>query len=133
MALEKPYLDIPDTTVFDADMARLGYHVNQFCMSLMHAENRNAFKADQRAYLDRWPMTEAQKQAVLKRDYSRLIDLGANIYYLLKLGATDGKSALAVVATMTEYSELEYAGMMKNGGRSPDGNRYLNEQTVGEQ
>ena len=68
MALDKPYQDIPGTTIFDADMARQGFHLNQFCMSLMKAENRERFKADQRAYLDEWPMTEDQKLAVLARD-----------------------------------------------------------------
>ena len=67
MALDKPYKDIPGTTIFDADMARRGYFLNEFCMSLMKAENRARFKADERAYLDEWPMTEEQKQAVLDR------------------------------------------------------------------
>ena len=80
MALDKPYQDIPGTTIFDADMARKGFHLNQFCMSLMKAENRERFKADQRAYLDEWPMTEEQKQAVLERDYNRMMVLGGNIY-----------------------------------------------------
>ena len=79
MALDKPYQDIPGTTIFDADMARKGFHLNQFCMSLMKAENRERFKADQRAYLDEWPMTEEQKQAVLERDYNRMMVLGGNI------------------------------------------------------
>lgn len=125
MALEKTYLDIPGTTVFDADQARKGYHLNQFCMSLMTAKNRDMFKADEAAYLDHWPMTEAQKQAVLDRDFSRLIELGGNIYFLVKISSTDGMSVLAAVSTMTDCTEEEYAQMMQNGGRSPDGNRYL--------
>ena len=92
MALDKPYSDVPGTTVFDADQARKGYHLNQFCMSLMKAENRERFKADERAYLDEWPMSEEQKQAVLERDYSRMISLGGNIYFLAKIFSTDGKS-----------------------------------------
>ncbi len=127
MALEKPYLDIPGTTVFDGDQARKGYQLNQFCMSLMKAENRQAFKADERAYLDAWPMTQAQKQAVLDRDFTRLIELGGNIYYLVKISSTDGLSVLAAVSTMTDNTEEEYARMMRNGGRSPEGNRYIGE------
>src|SRR6204780_2246699 len=67
MSLDKPYTDVPGTTIFDADMSRLGYHLNQFCMSLMKAENRARFKTNERAYLDEWPMSEEQKQAVLAR------------------------------------------------------------------
>jgi protocatechuate 4,5-dioxygenase, alpha chain len=77
---DNPFDDIPGTTLFDARQSRLGFHLNQFCMSLMKAENRAAFKADERAYLDRWKMTEAQKQAVLERDWNGMIALGGNIY-----------------------------------------------------
>ena len=119
MSLSKPYLDIPGTTVFDADQARLGYHLNQFCMSLMKAPNRDRFRADERAYLDEWPMSEDQKQAVLVRDYNRMISLGGNIYFLAKLFATDGKSFQYVAAQMAGMSQAEYAQMMLSGGRAP--------------
>ena len=127
MSLDKPYLDIPGTTIFDAEQARRGYHLNQFCMSLMKAANRERFKADQRAYLDEWPMTEDQKQAVLARDLNRCISLGGNIYFLAKIGATDGKSFQYMAATMTGMTQEEYMQMMINGGRSIEGNRTVGE------
>ena len=123
MALDKPYKDIPGTTIFDADQARRGYHLNQFCMSLMKAENRERFKAGERAYLDEWPMTEEQKQAVLARDLNRCIALGGNIYFLAKIGATDGRSFQFMAASMTGMTQEEYAKMMLAGGRSPHGDR----------
>jgi protocatechuate 4,5-dioxygenase, alpha chain len=119
MALDKPYNGIPGTTVFDADMARKGYHLNSFCMSLMKAENRARFKASERAYLDEWPMSEEQKQGVLARDYNRLIALGGNIYFLAKIFATDGKSFQYAAALMAGMSQEDYARMMLDGGRSP--------------
>jgi protocatechuate 4,5-dioxygenase alpha chain len=128
VALEKPYANIPGTTVFDADMARKGYHLNQFCMSLMKAENRDRFHADERAYVDEWPMTESQKQAVLDRDYLRMIELGGNIYFLSKIFASDGKTFVHAAAQMTGMPEDEYKQMMLDGGRSPDGNRYIGEK-----
>ena len=128
MALDKPYQDVPGTTIFDAEQSRLGFHLNQFCMSLMKAANRERFKADERAYLDEWPMTEDQKQAVLARDLNRCISLGGNIYFLAKIGATDGKSFQYMAATMTGMSQEEYAAMMLAGGRSIEGNRTLDEQ-----
>jgi 2-pyrone-4,6-dicarboxylate lactonase len=127
MALDKPYKDVPGTTIFDAEQSRLGYHLNQFCMSLMKAENRARFKADERAYLDEWPMTEEQKQAVLARDLNECIRLGGNIYFLAKIGATDGKSFQQMAGSMTGMSEEEYRNMMIAGGRSPKGNRVLGE------
>ena len=117
------FRDIPGTVVFDATQSRLGYHLNQFCMSLMKAENRAAFKADERAYLQRYPMSEAQRQAVLDRDYNRMIGLGGNIYFLAKIGATDGHSFQYLASLMTGMAEEDYRAMMIAGGRSPDGNR----------
>ena len=127
MPLDKPYLDVPGTTIFDADQARLGYSLNQFCMSLMSAANRERFLADERAYLDEWDMTDEQQQGVLDRDLNRLISLGGNIYFLAKIGATDGKSFQQMAGSMTGMSEDEYRAMMVAGGRSPDGNRYTHE------
>ena len=127
MALDKPYLDIPGTTIFDAEQSRKGYWLNQFCMSLMKAENRARFKADERAYLDEWPMTEEQKQAVMARDLNRCMRSGGNIYFLAKIGATDGLSFQQMAGSMTGMSEAEYRDMMVRGGRSIEGNRYLGE------
>ena len=131
MSLDKPYMDIPGTTIFDADQSRLGYHLNQFCMSLMKAENRERFKADERAYLDEWPMTEEQKQAVLARDLNRCIAAGGNIYFLAKIGATDGRSFQYMAASMTGMTQEDYAKMMLAGGRSIEGNRYVGEKKNG--
>ena len=127
MALDKPYRDIPGTTIFDAEQSRLGYHLNPFCMSLMRPQNRARFKADERAYLDQWPMTEEQKQAVLARDLNWCIRLGGNIYFLAKIGATDGKSFQQMAGSMTGMSEEEYRDMMISGGRSVEGNRRIGE------
>jgi protocatechuate 4,5-dioxygenase alpha chain len=127
MALDKPYKNVPGTTVFDAEQARLGYHLNQFCMSLMSAENRARFKLDERKYLHEWPMSEEQKRAVLARDLNRCIALGGNIYFLAKLGATDGHSFQAMAASMTGMSAEEYRDMMIRGGRPPESNRTLGE------
>ena len=127
MSLDKPYLDVPGTTIFDAEQSRKGYHLNQFCMSLMQAANRERFKADERAYLDEWAMTEEQKQAVLARDLNRCIAAGGNIYFLAKIGATDGKSFQYMAASMTGMTQDEYAAMMLAGGRSVEGNRYVGE------
>ncbi len=128
MALDKPYLDVPGTTVFDAEQSRKGYWLNQFCMSLMQAGNRERFRADERAYLDEWAMSAAQKQAVLARDLNACIALGGNIYFLVKIGATDGVSVQNMVSTMSGMSEEDYRLMMLGGGRPIDGNRYLHEQ-----
>ena len=128
MALDKPYKDIPGTTIFDAEQSRKGYHLNQFCMSLMKPENRARFKAGERAYLDEWPMTEEQRQAVLARDLNRCIALGGNVYFLSKIGGTDGKTFQQIAGSMTGMSEEAYRAMMLAGGRPIEGNRFIGEE-----
>jgi len=117
------FKDIPGTVVFDAVQSRRGYHLNMFCMSLMKAENRAAFKAGEPDYLQRYPMTAEQRQAVLDRDYNRMIALGGNIYFLAKIGATDGCSFQNLAAKMTGVPEEDYRAMMIAGGRPAQGNR----------
>lgn len=117
--------DIPGTRVYTAKRARQGYHMNQFAMSLMKAENRERWKADERAYLTEWPMSEEQRQSILDRDYNRMLDLGGNIYFLSKVFSTDGLSFAEAVSSMTGMTFPEYRDMMNNGGRSPEGNRSI--------
>ena len=117
--------DIPGTRVFTAQRARQGYHLNQFAFSLMKADNRERWKADERAYLAEWKVTEEQREALLARDYNRLLDLGGNIYFMAKVFSTDGKSFIEAVSTMTGMALEDYQAMMMAGGRSPEGQRSL--------
>ena len=119
--------DVPGTTLFNAQRSRQGYHLNMFCMSLMKAENRAAFKKDEKAYLAQFPMSAAQRDAVLKREWNEMIRLGGNIYYTSKLGATDGLSFQNLASLMTGTTQQEYADMMLKGGRPVDGNRSKSE------
>ena len=120
---ENEYEDIPGTFVFNADRSRQGYGINMFCMSLMKDANRKAFKANEAEYLKKYPLTPEQTDAILKRDYNRMLELGGNIYFTAKLGATDGHSFRHLAATMTGSTQEDYAAMMLAGGRSVEGNR----------
>ena len=117
------YDDIPGTFVFDAERSRQGYGINMFCMSLMKDENRKAFKANEAEYLKKFKLTPEQTEAILKRDYNRMLELGGNIYFTAKLGATDGHSFQHLAALMTGSTQQDYAEMMLAGGRSIEGNR----------
>jgi protocatechuate 4,5-dioxygenase alpha chain len=117
------YDDIPGTYVFDADRSREGYYVNMFCMSLMKAQNRKAFKENEGKYLDQFPLTPEQRKAILDRNWNKMLELGGNIYFTAKLGATDGLSFQQVAAIMTGSTQEDYAQMMLKGGRSVEGNR----------
>ncbi len=117
------YDDIPGTFVFDAERSRQGYGINMFCMSLMKDENRKAFKANEAEYLKKFKLSPEQTEAILKRQYNRMLELGGNIYFTAKLGATDGHSFQHLAALMTGSTQETYAKMMLGGGRSVEGNR----------
>src|SRR6202451_3333847 len=116
------YDDIPGTFVFDAERSRQGFGINMFCMSLMKDDNRKAFKSNEAEYLKKFKLTPEQTDAILKRDYNRMLELGGNIYFTAKLGATDGHSFRHLAAVMTGSSQDDYANMMLAGGRSVEGN-----------
>ncbi|WP_126173520.1 protocatechuate 4,5-dioxygenase subunit alpha [Altericroceibacterium xinjiangense] len=121
--------DIPGTRIFTARRSRQAYHLHKFCMSLMDKDNRDAFRADEQAYLDRYRMSDDQKQAVLKRDFGKLIELGGNIYFLVKLSNTDGWSTEKAVSSMTDLTPEEYGAMMRSGGRKAEGNRSIRDKS----
>lgn len=123
--------DIPGTTIFTMARSRQAYHLHRFCMSLMQADNRAAFKADEGAYLDRFAMTPAQRRGVLDRDFNALIATGGNIYFLVKISNTDGWSVQKAVGSMSGMSAEDYGAMMVAGGRTPHGNRSIRANAAG--
>ena len=125
--MKKEYDDIPGTYVFDADAGRVGYQLNQFCISLRLQQNRDEFNADEDAYLDKFPMSPEQRQAVRDRDWNGLLGLGGNIYYTSKLAANDGINFQQLAGIMTGMGNDAYREMMLSGGRPIDGNRYQHE------
>ncbi len=122
------YHDIPGTVVFDAERSRIGYKLNQFLYSLMKAQNRAAFLADESGYLDGFGVTPEQKTAVMKRDWNTLLDLGGVSYALAKLAFTDQHSYQHMAAEMTGMSQEDYLNMMLSGGRSIEGWRSKKER-----
>jgi protocatechuate 4,5-dioxygenase, alpha chain len=119
----RDYDDIPGTVVFDGRRSRRGYALNKFLMSLNQPANRDAFRSDERAYLDRFAVDDEQRDAVLRRAWLRLIELGGNVYYTYKLAACDGMTFQDLAGEQTGMSAEDFAQMMLEGGRPPDGNR----------
>lgn len=114
------YEDIPGTWVFDAQRARKGYHLNEFFYSLMSHENREEFRADEQKYLDKFKLTAEQREAVLGRQWNRLLELGGVSYAVVKLAFTDQKSYQYMASQMVGVTEQQYVDMMLAGGRSVD-------------
>lgn len=128
----RDYDDIPGTYVLDGEHSRKGYALNMFCMSFNQPENRAAFTADERSYVDRFDLTPEQKEAVLERDWLGLLRLGGNIYYTYKLGIVDGLTYQQVAAAMSGVTGDDYVDMMNAGGRPVDGNRYIDDDRASE-
>jgi protocatechuate 4,5-dioxygenase alpha chain len=122
------FKDIPGTTIFTIEYARKGFWLNQFCMSLRTEANRKRFLGNEREYLDEWQMTEEQKQAVLERDFQKMLDNGGNVYFLSKIFASEGISYVEAVSTMTDSTLEEYKQMMIDGGRNIEGWRSKKER-----
>lgn len=129
MRKDRDYSDIPGTYVFDPEHSRQGYHLNMFCMSLNKEANREQFKQGEADYLDKFPMTEAQRNAVLNRDWIGMLRLGGNIYYTFKLAIFDGINMQEIGARMEGVSDDQFKEMMIKGGRPIQGNRYQKEWT----
>ena len=127
MTVKKIYDDIPGTIVFDSDQAARGYHLNQFCISLRLAPNRDAYKEDREAYINKFPMTPEQREAALNQEWNLLLELGGNIYYTSKLAAFHGINFQELAGLMTGMGSTNYRAMMVSGGRSIESNRYKSE------
>lgn len=123
--------DIPGTVLFNGALLRKGYQLNKFLSSLLEPENRNVFKSDQAGYLATFSMTEEQRQAVLNRDWERMLELGGNIFCMTKLAILDGTPFQKVNAIMSGMTIKEYEDMMNAGGRSMKGIRSKKEQING--
>ena len=124
---KESYKDIPGTFVFDAQHSRKGYHLNMFMMSLIRPENRDEFASGEKAYLDKFKLTDAQRKVILDRNWNGMLEEGGNVYYTLKLAAADGTPYEAAYAAMAGTERDIHREMMLAGGRSAEGNMYLSD------
>jgi protocatechuate 4,5-dioxygenase alpha chain len=95
---------IPGTKVFDGAAAQVGYSLNTMCYSFNYAANRAAFRDDEEGYMERYGLSEAQREAVRKRDVLGMIEAGGNVYYLAKLAGIFGLNVQDLGALQTGLS-----------------------------
>jgi len=89
MATDSPDDAIPEIPLFDRQRSLRGYRINKMAMGLGKPENRDAFRADESAYIDRFGLTAEEKNAVMTRDWRELVRLGGNVFFILKISAID--------------------------------------------
>ncbi|MDB5571033.1 MAG: protocatechuate 3,4-dioxygenase [Hyphomicrobiales bacterium] len=95
---------IPGTPIFGGDEARRGYALNKMCFSFNDGANREAFRADEEGYMERYGLTDAQRQAIRARNVLALIAAGGNVYYLAKFARIFGLSVQDIGAQQTGMS-----------------------------
>jgi protocatechuate 4,5-dioxygenase alpha chain len=108
------HIDIPGTTIFDGAQAMKGYALNKMCYSFNRAENREAFKADEEAYMAEYGLNEEQKDAVRNRDILGMIAAGGNIYYLAKLAGIFKLTVQDVGGLQTGMTTEEFKEYLKS-------------------
>lgn len=113
--------DIPGTYVFDGRRSRMGYPLNKMSSALNSPAERQSFQSDPEAFMERFGLSSAQREAVRSRDWMSMIQNGGNIYFAYKIGVMDGLSVQEVLAAMTGTTPEEFKSMMSNGGRQPNG------------
>jgi protocatechuate 4,5-dioxygenase alpha chain len=114
---EIPDREIPGVTIFDGELARRGYALNKMCFSLNDEANREAFLADEAAYLDRFALTDQQRRAVEQRDVLGMLDAGGNVYYLAKLGGVLGLGVQDLGALQTGVTVEQFKQRLLDAGR----------------
>jgi protocatechuate 4,5-dioxygenase, alpha chain len=111
-----PARRIPDTEVFDLRRSLKGYRINKMCDSLNTPENRDAFKADEEAYMAKFGLKEEEKELIRRRDFNGLIDAGGNIYYLIKVGFCTGYGLYRMGAQMRGETYEQFLATRKDKG-----------------
>jgi protocatechuate 4,5-dioxygenase alpha subunit len=76
------------------------YWLNRAFNALNDPANRTRWQEDRAAYLDDFPLSDADRKLVLDGDWPGCVDAGASIYTLTKVGATTGESLLQMGAQM---------------------------------
>jgi protocatechuate 4,5-dioxygenase alpha subunit len=70
------------------------------CAALCDPKEREAFKRDEEAFMQRFCLNNQERDLVRKRDFKGLIEAGMNIYAMLKIGSATGNSLYRMGAQM---------------------------------
>ena len=76
--------------VFTGERSARSYALNKMANSLSSPANRERFQADEAGYMRGYGCSDTQIDLVLHRDWRGMMEQGASIYLLLKIGAAVG-------------------------------------------
>ena len=110
---------IPGTTPFDGVQAQKGYALNKMCFSFNEARHREAFKADEEAYMRSYGLNAQQAQAIRQRDVLGLLAAGGNVYYLAKFAGILGLDVQDLGAAQTGMSKEAFKARLVAQNQQP--------------
>lgn len=83
--------DLPkDLDLFSEEAATRGIRLNKAAYSLKHADQRELFASDEEAWMDRFALTDEEKDLMRRRDWIGLWRSGMTIYVMVKLSGVTG-------------------------------------------
>ena len=112
----EPGAKIADSDVFDLAMSWRGYRINKMCNALSQPQERDAYRADEEGFMARFHLTEEEKNLVRGRDFAGLLQVGGNIYFLLKLGVVTGNGLYKMGASMRGESYEQFLATRNDSG-----------------
>ena len=76
--------------LFTGERSAHSYRLNKMAMSFTDAANRERFQADEEAYMEQSSLSETEKNLVRRRDWKGMMEYGASIYLVIKIGGVTG-------------------------------------------
>ena len=105
---------IAGSYVFTGERSANSYQLNKMANTLRSEENRTRFQADEAAYMRGMGCSEQEVDLVRRRDWKAMMEHGASIYLLLKIGAAVGVPLPEIGAHTAGMTLAEYHARKAN-------------------
>jgi protocatechuate 4,5-dioxygenase alpha subunit len=94
--------------VFTVERSARGYALNKMANSLGSADNRSRFNQNEASYMRDMGCSPEQIDLVARRDWKGMLESGASIYLMLKIGAAVGVPLPEIGAHSAGITLAEY-------------------------
>jgi gallate dioxygenase len=94
--------------VFTGERSARSYALNKMANSLSSAANRTQFQGDEAGYMRTHGCSDTEIDLARRRDWRSMMDHGASIYLLLKIGAAVGVPLPEIGAHTAGMTLAEY-------------------------
>ena len=101
--------------VFTGENSAKSYRLNKMAVTLTSPENRAAFQANEDGYMRAHGLSEQEIDLVKRRDWKGMMDYGASIYLVIKIGGSVGCSLPEIGAHTAGLTVAEFQA--RRGGQ----------------